>query len=73
MLKHFFCFGTFVNKYVQIIYLPEIIFLRNGKLLRDVTLLLSTDRSTDGNGVGVSECDRSCTGRPPFCRNSLDE
>lgn len=47
-------------------FLPEAIFLRNGKLLSDVTLLLSTDRSTDGNGVGVSECERSCTARPPL-------
>lgn len=33
---------------------------RNGKLLNDVTELLSTDRSTEGMiGVGVSECERS--------------
>lgn len=40
--------------------------MRNGKLLNDVTLLLSADKSTDGNGVGVSECERSCTAREKF-------
>lgn len=39
--------------------LPDVIFFRRGRLLSDVTLLLSTDKSTDGNGVGVSECDLS--------------
>lgn len=29
-----------------------------------LTNLLSADKSTDGNGVGVSECDRSCTNFP---------
>lgn len=41
--------------------LPDVIVcFRNGKLLNDVTLLLSIDKSTDGNGAVVpSECDRS--------------
>jgi hypothetical protein len=30
----------------------------------DATHLLSADKSTDGNGVGVSECERSCTNFP---------
>lgn len=45
--------------------LPEVKVLRRGKLLNDVTLLLSADKATDGNGVGVSECERSCITRPP--------
>lgn len=47
--------------------LPEVNVFLNGKLLNDVTLLLSADNATDGNkhGVGVSECDRSCIARPP--------
>lgn len=42
-------------------YLPVIGCLRSGKLLSDVTLLLSIDKSTDGNGGAVvpSECDLS--------------
>lgn len=45
--------------------LPEVrVFLR-GKLLSDVTLLLSAESATEGNGVGVSECERSCMALPP--------
>lgn len=39
--------------------------MRKGKLLREVTLLLSADRATDGRGVGVSEWERSCIALPP--------
>lgn len=36
--------------------LPELIFFRNGKPDKDVTELLSAERSTEGRiGVGVSE------------------
>jgi hypothetical protein len=36
--------------------IPEVRVLRSGRLLNDVTLLLSALRSTDGSGsVGVSE------------------
>ena len=47
-------------------YVPEVRVLRSGRLLNDVTLLLSALRSTDGSGsVGVSECERSCNALPP--------
>lgn len=39
------------------------VFLR-GKLLREVTELLSALSATEGRGVGVSECDLSCIARP---------
>lgn len=45
--------------------LPEVTVFLNGKLLKDVTLLLSADRATDGKGVGVSEWDLSCIALPP--------
>jgi hypothetical protein len=46
--------------------IPEVRVLRSGRLLRDVTLLLSALRSTDGSGsVGVSEWERSCSALPP--------
>lgn len=44
------------------ICLPD---LRRGMLLSEVTLLLSAERATDGSGVGVSECERSCIDLPP--------
>lgn len=47
------------------IYAPEVTVFLKGKLLSDVTLLLSADRATEGKGVGVSECDLSCMARPP--------
>lgn len=43
--------------------LPVIGCFRNGKLLKEVTLLLSMDRSTGIGAVVPSECDRSCTAR----------
>lgn len=44
--------------------LPEVTDLRKGKSRNVVTLLLSTERSTDGSGgVGVSEFERSCMAR----------
>lgn len=43
--------------------LPVIGCFRNGKLLKDVTLLLSMDKSTGIGAVVPSECDRSCTAR----------
>lgn len=46
-------------------YSPEVSVFLNGKLLSDVTLLLSADRATEGRGVGVSECDLSCIALPP--------
>lgn len=58
----FCCFGVYLYSLRGI--LPVIGCLRSGKLLKDVTLLLSIDRSTDGNGAVVpSECDLSCTAR----------
>lgn len=44
--------------------LPEVTVFLRGMLLNDVTLLLSADKSTDGKGVGVSECERSCIPTP---------
>lgn len=38
---------------------PEVIVFLNGRLLSEVTLLLSAERSTDGSGAGVSEWERS--------------
>lgn len=47
---------------------------RRGKLLKDVTELLSTDRSTEGMiGVGVSECERSWTARGMWTGKLCDE
>lgn len=46
-------------------FLPEVRVFLKGRLLREVTLLLSAERATEGNGVGVSECDLSCIARPP--------
>jgi hypothetical protein len=51
---------------VKTLDVPEVRVLRSGRLLSDVTLLLSALRSTDGSGsVGVSECERSCSALPP--------
>ena len=48
----------------QINNLPEVTDFLSGKSRNVVTLLLSTDKSTEGNGeVGVSECERSCIAR----------
>lgn len=44
---------------------PDVSVFRRGKLLNEVTLLLSAERATDGSGLGVSECDRSCIALPP--------
>lgn len=44
---------------IFVINLPVIVCLRNGKLLREVTLLLSIDKSTGIGAVVPSECDRS--------------
>lgn len=46
-------------------YWPEVTVFLNGKLLKDVTLLLSADKATEGKGVGVSEWDLSCIALPP--------
>lgn len=49
-----------IKNFIDSEYLPDIGCLRRGKLLSEVTLLLSIDKSTDGNGAVVpSECDRS--------------
>lgn len=61
LFTNFFFWFCFVKKF----YLPDVTVLRSGRLLNDVTLLLSADSATDGSGVGVSECDRSCIARPP--------
>lgn len=45
--------------------LPEVRVFLKGRLLSDVTLLLSADSATEGSGVGVSEWERSCIARPP--------
>lgn len=60
---------TFIHSAIDILSgkndSPDIVVFRNGILLKEVTLLLSLDKSTDGNGAGVpSECDRSWTARP---------
>ena len=36
-------------------FLPDVKVFLSGKLLSEVTLLLSADKATDGRGVGVSE------------------
>lgn len=46
--------------------LPEVTDLRSGRSRKVVTLLLSSERSTEGSGgggAGVSEWERSCIAR----------
>ena len=50
----------------EIVYnVPEVTVFLSGKLLNDVTELLSADKWTGSGSVGVSECERSCIARPP--------
>lgn len=65
-IECFWVMWGLVGSYVIInfnAYLPVIGCLRSGKLLNDVTLLLSIDKSTGIGAVVPSECDLSWTAR----------
>lgn len=72
MFLFFRCLTYWEAKYIikgertKTLHVPDVRVFRSGRLLNDVTLLLSALRSTEGSGsVGVSEWERSCNALPP--------